>query len=526
MERVCSDCGRVGKLKARGLCATCYQRRLRRARSDAAKETCPGCGERRHLHDSVDGPRCHRCVRRAAPRKQPIPRHCKRCGRLRRHAALGLCGSCYTGLRRNEATPRSCRNCGRLRSLVAHGLCNACYQRDPLIVGVWVQGAEARLADRRPAWFGALAGHLLERCATGVCLRHLRRVEAALLAGQTRSAELLTAVIDRGRSGRSPGDTARLLEIFLVGRGLLLASDERGRLAAGRRQRRVERCPPALLQALERYLTWLLAADDRARRRGEPLLADHTIERRVETIAKFGAHLLARDVRDWAAASRSDIDAFLEDRCNVSGRLASLRDFFRWARRERLVLSDPTRGLRHRPAPGFAGRTVPLARQAELVRRWSSGECHPHEALVGLLALLHAASPQELCHLELRDVDRERRTVRLGRRLAAVPLDPLSASALERCLEHRDTLGTENPHVIVTRSTRAHCAAASSPYLSHVLDAVGVSPRVLRQTRLVDLTHRIDPRLVADAIGITAEGALHYFKGAVAGEAAAFGAST
>jgi hypothetical protein len=103
-----------------------------------------------------------------------------------------------------------------------------------------------------------------------------------------------------------------------------------------------------------------------------------------------------------------------------------------------------------------------------------------------------------------------------------VPLDPLSFAALERCLAHREALGTENPHVIVTRGTRAHRTPASQPYVSHVLDPAGVTPRVLRQTRLAELTHRLDPRLVAAAFGITPEGALHYLIGAVKTEAAAF----
>jgi hypothetical protein len=45
---------------------------------------------------------------------------------------------------------------------------------------------------------------------------------------------------------------------------------------------------------------------------------------------------------------------------------------------------------------------------------------------------------------------------------------------------------------------------------------------LLRQTRLAELIHRFDPRLVAAAFGITPEGALHYLIGAVDTEAAAF----
>lgn len=486
MVGVCVDCAHDGKLHARDRCQPCYWR----AKRDGEKEICPGCGRREKLRTVASGQRCWRCVRQEAPRKQPTPRRCRRCGRSRRHAA--------------------------------HGLCNACYQRDPMRVGVWVQGAQDRLAESCPAWFGAFADWLLERSAPAVSLRHLRRLEQSLQAGVERPSGLIAAVSDGGRSGRSPGDTARLLEAFLVARGLVLAADERGRLAHRRRERRIERCPPPLRPAAERYLTWLLAGRERAQRIGERPLKDHTIEQRLAILAQFAVHLDHDGVHDWATCSRAHIEAFLATSRDRGFRLAALRDFFRFARKERICLTDPTAGLGHRPAGGFRGRTLPRAEQASLLRRWAAGDCHPHEALVGLLSLLHGASVSELRPLTVNNVNAATRTVTLGQRPHPVPLDPLSFAALDRCRAHRAELGTENPHLLVTRGTRAHHTPASQPYLSHVLDLAGVSPSLLRQTRLAELTHRLDPRLVAAAFGMTPEGALHYLIGAVEREAAAF----
>lgn len=486
MEGACVDCGQDVKLHARGRCRPCYWR----AKREAEKEVCPGCGRREKLRESASGPRCWRCVRREAPRKQPAPRPCRRCGQVRRHAA--------------------------------HGLCTACYQRDAARVGIWVQGAEDRLGERCPDWFAAFAAWLLDRSATGVILRHLRRVEGALTAGVERPAALIAAVSDGGRSGRSPGDTARLLEAFLVHRGLVLAGDERGRLAHRRRQRRIERCPEPLRPAAERYAAWLLSGRERARRIGEQPLTDHTIEQRLAVLAALAIHLDRNGVSDWATCSRAHIDAFLAAGGDRGFRLAALRDFFHFARQQRICLTDPTAGLINRPARGFRGRTLDRGEQARVLRRWAGGDCHPHEALVGLLALLHGAAVSEVRPLAVKDIDTAARTVRLGRRPHSVPLDPLSFAALQRCLEHRQQFGTENPHVIVTRGTRAHRTPASQPYLSHVLDPASVTPQVLRQTRLAELTHRLDPRLVAAAFGMTPEGALHYLIGAVDSEAAAF----
>ncbi len=355
-----------------------------------------------------------------------------------------------------------------------------------------------------------------------MCLRHLRRLEGALHAGIDRPAAIIAAVSEGGRSGRSPGDSTRLLEAFLVARGVVLASDERGRLAHGRRQRRIARCPSPLRPAAERYAAWLLAGRERARRIGEHPLKDHTIEQRLAVLAQFATHLDQDGVRDWATCSRGHLEAFLATGRDRGFRLAALRDFFRFARRQRICLTDPTAGLAHRPARGFRGRTLPRADQARLLRRWAAGDCDPHEAFVGLLALLHGASVGELRPLTVNNVNIATRTVLLGRRVHPVPLDPVSFAALERCLGHRAGLGTENPHVVVTRGTRAHRTPASQAYLSHVLDPAGVSPSLLRQTRLAALTHRFDPRLVAAAFGMTPEGALHYLIGAVETQAAAF----
>ena len=81
-------------------------------------------------------------------------------------------------------------------------------------------------------------------------------------------------------------------------------------------------------------------------------------------------------------------------------------DFFRFAHKKRICLTDPTAGLAHRPARGFRGRTLTRAHQARLLRRWANGDCHPHEALVGLLALLHGAAINELRPLTIEQRQR------------------------------------------------------------------------------------------------------------------------
>ncbi|CAM5273871.1 hypothetical protein SAVIM338S_00030 [Streptomyces avidinii] len=188
-----------------------------------------------------------------------------------------------------------------------------------------------------------------------------------------------------------------------------------------------------------------------------------------------------------------------------------LRQYFRFARSHKVVLVDPTRGVKAKGPSGFSGTTVAVDQQRQMFRRWITGtDAHPHEALLGTLALLHAASSREVRLLRVEDLDLTSRTIRLGKRPHQVPMDPASWSVLQRCLAHRADLPTENPHVIVTRITKGTRAPASTAYVSHLLDPCGVPARTLRCTRLADLVSTLDPKLVAAALGMDPEGVMIY----------------
>jgi len=230
----------------------------------------------------------------------------------------------------------------------------------------------------------------------------------------------------------------------------------------------------------------------------------------VRDLARFLA--AQRGKQDWALADVHDIEAFLATLPKArKRRLTVLRQFFRFARAQKIILADPTRGLTATAPRGFTGQTLTLDQQRALFRRWTSDpDAHPHEALLGILALLHGASSSEVRHLQSGDIDAGNRAIRLGKRPHPVPLDPASWQVLQRCLALRDSQRTANPHVIVTKGTKAGRAPASAAYMSHVLDQCGVPPRMLRCTRLTDLVNAMDPKLVAAAFGMNPEGVMIY----------------
>lgn len=135
---------------------------------------------------------------------------------------------------------------------------------------------------------------------------------------------------------------------------------------------------------------------------------------------------------------------------------------------------------------------------------------HPHEALLGILALLHGASSSEVRYLRLGGIDPAARTIRRGQRSHPVPLDSVSWTTVQRCVAHRETQRTSNPHLMVTKDTKAGRNPASVAYVSHILDRAGISPRMLRSTRLIDLVNTMDAKLVAAAFGMYPEGVIIY----------------
>jgi site-specific recombinase XerD len=270
-------------------------------------------------------------------------------------------------------------------------------------------------------------------------------------------------------------------------------------------------CPGPLRPAAAGFGQFMLNARERARRAGTRPRAGNTIERRLSIIRNLAIFLTRQGKNDWATASVHNIEAFLATRlASRRSRLTALRHFFTWARASKLILTNPARGLSARQPRGYHGPTLTLALQRDLFRRWATtGGVHPHEALTGLLALIHGASSEELRALSISDIDPAVRAVRLGRRPRPTPLDPATWAAIERCLSYHEQLRTDNPHLLVTRKTKVTRVPASEDYTRNLLRPAGVTPRLLRCTRLAELATTTDAKLVSAAFGIHLVAAAH-----------------
>ena len=408
-QRDCARCGAPVGYLDRVLCCRC----TRADREAAAKTTCPGCGKPRVLVAGTG--RCLTCTRacttcglpvrrladtlcltcrrraKAAAGKALCPR-CDRMGFLR--PETGWCGSCSRP-GPPKLAPRTCPQCGCATTRLCNGVCHRCWQAHPDRPFIRAAHLAASLPEI-PDWFDDFVAEVaLVNCpprAVGL----ISELGALLADGASTHPQ---ALLERSRQpGRSMGTLGRSLETFFTSHQLALPTDQDQRLAEGRRNRRINAIPEQFRPAVTRFSDAMLAARVRAARARTKPRSDSTIEGALGVIRDLARFLTDRSRTDWAQVNSSDIEAFMASRRpgNRPRTMTVIGQFFRWARKDKVILVDPTRGIDVARQRGFNGMTISVDRQRMLFRRWTTDPTvHPHESFVGLLAMLHGASNSE-----------------------------------------------------------------------------------------------------------------------------------
>lgn len=467
---VCRDCSAPVKFRSRDRCHACHRRAVR----EAAKRSCPACDQLRHL--TPDGI-CAGCARAARPPK--------------------------------PAKTVACRECGQQRRNAGHGLCGRCIQSDPDRPFRYGTGATVRMATV-PVWWDELVTFMAARHHPGGAVSVLRETVRLLAAEPTASPQQLLA--HDTAPGSASALASRALTAFFLSRGLALPDDSQQRRATARRQRYLAAIPESLQAAVTAFDLAQIEERDQNRRTGRHQLSDITLASRLRILRDLAQHLTARRrLTGWAEVTAADLEDFLASKPNNRHQHTYLlRRFFGWARRNKIILINPTRQLRLGAQPGFTGTVLDLAQQQALFSRWTDPHTHPHERLIGLLALLHAGTNRQIRTLTISAGDPTGRTVHLPGRPFPTPLDPATWAALGSCLEHRDQLGTLNPHVILTGITRTRDTPADGTYLTRALAPSGTTLSACRQTRIAQLVNDLDAKLTAAALGMHDSGLVRY----------------
>jgi site-specific recombinase XerD len=518
----CVRCSRPAGIEGREHCARCHYALAHQH----DKHPCPGCGKDKAL-DAATGQcvlcsrtcarcgakvgrisrqLCGQCSRRErrAQAQQPCPR-CGKPGRIR--GDTGWCGHCsHPG--RPPAPDAACSACGTITRLAGAGLCPRCYDKSPHRIAVRAENLAASLNDP-PAWLPGFAGYLATRHHAARACQLITVLGRLLRDGGPVHPQ---ALLERAPALSVP--LARAMEDFFTRQHLALPPDHDERRAAQRRQRRLEAIPSPLRPAATAFTEHELNGRLRAQHAGTRPRQHATIEAHLTAVRDLAIFLTnTTAITDWATVSASDIEAFLAAQpSRAAHRLSALRRFFGFAARDRLILANPARGITVTQPSGFHGPALSRDHQRELFRRWTSGRdgVHPHEATTGLLALIHGATTQEIRHLAVSDIDPARQAVHLPQRPHPTPLDPWTWTAIQRCLAHRQALASDNPHLLVTRVTKATRGPADSGYVKNALAPAGVRPRILRSSRLLAMVNTADPKLVAEAFGMTRDAVTAY----------------
>ena len=197
-----------------------------------------------------------------------------------------------------------------------------------------------------------------------------------------------------------------------------------------------EPLPPALADALAGFARHLALELDRSPHTVRAYTGDVAglLEHAARRGARTPAELDLAALRSWLARSRTTGAA----RTTMARRGSSARVFTAWAHRRGLIATDPGALLAtpkgHRPLPDVL-RADEAARLVDQVDGDSPADLRDRAAL----ELLYATGIRvgELCGLDVDDVDRERRTVRVlgkGRRERSVPFGEPAGAAVDAWL--------------------------------------------------------------------------------------------
>lgn len=270
--------------------------------------------------------------------------------------------------------------------------------------------------------------------------------------------------------------------------------------------------PTALLGEFERYLRL-----ERAR-------SEHTVRAYLTDLRHLENHLVHAGLAHWSEVGLADLRTWLATidagggaRSTVSRRAASARAFFGWATRTQRLSVDPAVRLvspkRHRTLPGVlrqseAGQLLDVAAVA------ADDAAPTHLRDRAMLELLYASGIRvgELCGLDIDDLDRDARVVRVtgkGNKQRVVPYGVPAATAIDHWL----TRG--RPSVVTSASPAALFLGARggridprtvrrvlTDLLQHVPDAPHLGPHGLRHSAATHLLEGgADLRTVQELLG-------------------------
>ncbi|MGW7594861.1 hypothetical protein [Streptomyces rubiginosohelvolus] len=416
-------------------------------------------------------------------------RPCAECGRTLRIKAitpdgLELCQNCW---HRHPARQRPCRECGTTTHLHHRGLCPDCAARERL-------GEVLSIDGRMRPGVEPIFDALLRQPGTSL-LAWLRRRPArlGLLAGLASGRGPVThATLD----GLRPTKVVDNLRMHLVAGGALPVRDEQlAALERWLRARTTQVHASESRKVLNAYVTWHLLRRLRGSSRRRPVTQAqaHGVRAYVTQVVRLLNWLHTQDIA-LTTFTQDHLDAWLDEH---PARGPRVHGFLAWTSRK-----GHTRQLTiELPTSTFTGHLIAQDARWRLVNRLIHDDRTPvSDKTAGLLALLFAQEPGRITVLTAGHAEISPGTVllRLGKVPAEMP-PPLDdyIRALHADAMTRNTAGER--WLFPGRFPGQHLSRAR---LTHRLQALGVRPRMARNTALVELASELPAVVVSRLLGI------------------------
>ncbi|GAA4561144.1 hypothetical protein GCM10023175_72500 [Pseudonocardia xishanensis] len=268
--------------------------------------------------------------------------------------------------------------------------------------------------------------------------------------------------------------------------------------------RKSAQLPPGFAEPINEWLLELHVGGDRARPRSTSTIYAY--------FGRVQPHLLgwSQRYRHLREVTETDVRIALGGLAGHerAGVFTSLRSLFGFARRRRIVFTDPARRLHVGRAPK---RSVLPMTAAEIAAVKHAAVTPAQRLVVGLVGV-YAARATAIRLLTLDDVDLARRRIRINDSTQQLP--DLPHRLLVEWLTHRRRLWphTPNRHVLVSRATAGGTEPVSDHYLSWHLAMQHIPLERLRADRVLHeaLAVTADPLHLASAFNLSTQTAIDY----------------
>lgn len=189
-----------------------------------------------------------------------------------------------------------------------------------------------------------------------------------------------------------------------------------------------------------------------------------------------------------------------------------LRNFFKWAKLQRLVFANPVLGSTVATGIGLP-EGLSEEEQRRLAKRWLADDADPREAVIGLLAMVYGLSVEEIRQLRVHELDLTRARLSIGARPISLPLDPTTVRVLTRYSECRQAqvAGSVTEYVFVSRFSLRYNRPMERSAILRVLRPAKVNSRQLRVTCMIEAAMTGNPKLL-EALGLSIGGSQIYMR--------------